>query len=76
MTWLIEVVGSLAAILAVTGVVLNNRRRVACFYFWMASNLLSAGLHAHAGLVSMVVRDVVFTLLAIEGAIKWRKEGK
>lgn len=70
----VEGVGVVAGTLAIAGVLLNNRRRRACFYFWIASNILAACLHAHAGIVSLVIRDVVFTVLAIEGAYKWRKE--
>ena len=73
MTWLIETIGAAAGVLAVTGCILNNRRMRACFYLWMVSNGLSAGLHVHAGLWSLVVRDVVFTVLAIEGAWRWRR---
>lgn len=72
--WALEIVGGVVAVLATTGVVLNNRRMRACFYLWMVSNALSAGLHAHAGLIAMVIRDLVFLILAIEGAYKWRKD--
>ena len=70
----IELIGAVAAGLAIAGVVCNNRRLIACFYLWMISNALSAVLHAHAGLTALLVRDLAFLILAIEGAVKWRKE--
>ena len=68
-----EILGTIATLLAITGVLLNNRRMIACFYVWMVSNLITAGLHCEAGMVSLMVRDVVFFALAIDGAIRWRK---
>lgn len=68
---MVELVGLAAAITAVTGVVLNNRMNILCFYFWLVSNFLSAGLHAAAGMWSLCGRDIVFLLLAVEGLIRW-----
>ena len=67
-----EIVGTVAAILAVAGVLLNNRKLRMCFILWMVSNALSAGIHACAGPWSLMLRDVVFFVLAIEGWIKWK----
>ena len=73
---LAEAVGWTVTVIAVTGVVLNNRRRRACFVVWMVSNLLSAGLHGYAGIWSLAARDVIFFVLAIHGLICWsRKKG-
>ena len=65
--------GVLATILAVTGVILNNRKMSVCFYFWMVSNAITAGLHVDVHLWSLVVRDVIFLCLAFEGLIRWKK---
>ncbi len=72
--WL-ETIGVVATILAVAGVLLNNRRMIQCFYIWMISNALSAYLHYDTGLYSLLLRDVVFLALAFEGVIRWRKKG-
>jgi nicotinamide riboside transporter PnuC len=60
--------------LAVAGCVLNNRRRRACFGLWIVSNLICGVLHGGAGLWGLVVRDVLFSILAVEGFLKWREQ--
>jgi nicotinamide riboside transporter PnuC len=71
---MIELVGLIATVLAVTGVVLNNRRRRSCFLLWLLSNTLTAAIHAHAGIWSLCARDVIFVALAVEGLWLWRKQ--
>ena len=71
MAWT-EIVGTIATVLAVTGVLLNNRRMIACFYIWIVSNSITAALHYNVELYSLLVRDVVFLALAFEGLYKWR----
>ena len=66
-----EIVGTVSAILAVAGVLLNNRKFRVCFIFWIVSNIMSACIHTYAGILSLAVRDLVFFVLAIEGWIKW-----
>ena len=68
-----EVTGSIATALAILGVLLNNRRMIACFPIFMLSNSLCGILHVQAGIYSLVVRDCAFFILAIEGAWRWRK---
>lgn len=68
------IIGMIGTILAVAGVMLNNRLNIACFSVWIVSNLIFAVLHVSAGLWSIVVRDVVFTFLAIEGWRQWSKK--
>ena len=73
-----EIFGFMVMVLAVFGVVLNNRMNIACFYVWMVSNAISAALHYDSGMMSMCARDVIFMVLAVDGVIRWRKkaEGK
>ena len=70
---MIELIGTAATILAVAGVLANNRWVRACFLVWMLSNLLTGTIHAYTGIWSLLVRDVIFFVLAIEGYIKWGK---
>lgn len=70
------IIGIIGTILAVAGVVLNNRLNIACFSLWIVSNTIFAALHISAGLWSIVVRDVVFTFLAIAGWRQWSKKRK
>ena len=69
-----ELFGMVAMVLAVAGVVLNNRKLAACFYLWIVSNVISTGLHVEAELWSLVARDIILTLLAFEGIYKWKRK--
>ena len=72
----IEIIGILATVLAVIGVLANNRQLRWCFLIWFISNVLSAGIHAHALIWSLFIRDIVFVVLAIEGWIRWGRNTK
>jgi len=69
----LEVLGMIAMVLAVIGVLLNNRKNRNCFYVWFISNIILIYVHLNVDLYSLVVRDIVFLLLAVEGWYKWRK---
>jgi len=71
--WTVECISTLANVLAVWGVLLNNHRRRRCFVVWMFSNSLTAAIHLYAGLWSLLVRDVLFLALAVHGYIAWRR---
>ncbi len=71
-----EIIGTLALILGVLGAVLNNRKLRVCFLIWMVSNTLSAGIHISVGVWSMLIRDIVFFILVVEGWFKWKKKKK
>lgn len=73
---MLELIGTMTTILAVTGVVLNNRRKRACFMFWLVSNFMSMIIHAHTGVWSLAVRDLIFIVLAIEGWYLWKSNSK
>ena len=68
-----EILGWAVTVIAVAGVLLNNRRHRACFALWMASNAASAALHLAAGMWALSVRDGVFFLLAIQGLWLWSR---
>ena len=71
---MIEIIGIVTTILAVIGVLFNNRKLRFCFILWGFSNLFTAGIHAYMGIYSLLVRDVIFFMLAIEGWFKWGKK--
>ena len=75
-TILTETIGTIATILAIAGVVLNNRRLRGCFAVWAVSNTLSAAIHLSTGILSLAVRDAAFLVLAVEGWILWGRERK
>jgi len=67
---MVEIFGTIATALAIFGVVLNNRKLIACFYLWLVSNVITAGIHYDAGIYSLLVRDLIFFVLyRILGAI-------
>ncbi len=47
---MIELIGWIATVLAVGGVILNNRKRSFCFVLWIISNSLSGWIHGEAGM--------------------------
>ena len=73
---MIEAAGVVATLVAITGVVLNNRRRRECFYLWLVSNSLTLAIHVAAGIWSLAVRDAVFLGLAVDGLIRWNRAEK
>lgn len=70
---MLEILGAVSMIFAVTGVILNNNRLSGCFYLWIISNLISGYLHWQGGMMALCLRDLIFTLLAIHGAYLWKK---
>lgn len=75
MTWL-EIPSAVAGVLAVVGVLCNNRRLRACFAIWLLSNGMCLAVHALAGLWAMAARDGIFMALAVEGWYKWGGQGE
>lgn len=69
---MLEIIGVITMVIAVAGVILNNRKVRWCFVLWMVSNFLSLCIHAQTGPFSLMVRDAIFLVLAFEGWIKWR----
>lgn len=67
----IEVFSWLATIIAVAGVILNNRQSPWCFAVWLVSNSLTAGIHLRSRLWALTVRDLIFLALAVEGWWRW-----
>ena len=67
----IEIISVLVTVLAVAGVVLNNRKLRGCFILWMFSNSVCACIHWDAGLYGLMVRDLIFLGLAVEGWKRW-----
>jgi nicotinamide riboside transporter PnuC len=72
---MIEILGVLATILAVLGVMLNNRQRIECFKLWIVSNSLSLAIHLVTGTWSLAVRDAIFAVMAVAGKRQWGRRG-
>lgn len=79
---LFELIGWLATVGAVAGVVLNNYRLRACFGVWLITNAISATLHIRGyalgdgAMLSLACRDLVFMLLALHGWWAWGRKPK
>ena len=71
---MIELAGTLATIIAVIGVVMNNHRKRACFIVWLVSNSIALAIHLDANILSLAVRDLIFLCLAVDGWRRWSKE--
>ena len=71
---MIEFLSGISTALAVTGVMLNNRLKISCFYVWLISNSICAGIHINAGLLTLAAKDVIFIVMAFEGILLWRRK--
>ncbi len=74
-----EILALLCVVVSVFGLWLRNHKLRTCFYFFLMSNFLSLAIHLHAGLWQgadvkmMILRDVIFLILAIHGLILWSR---
>ncbi|OPY75410.1 MAG: Nicotinamide mononucleotide transporter [Syntrophorhabdus sp. PtaU1.Bin050] len=60
--------------LAVSGVLLSNRKRRSCYLCWIASNSAWAVINWYHGLHIEALQNAIFLYLAVEGIVKWRGE--
>lgn len=67
----IELLGFISTVLSVAGVLLNNYRLWPCFVLWLFSNALCAWIHYKKRVWSLLVRDIIFLGLAVQGLILW-----
>ena len=70
----IEILSTLATVIAIAGVILNNHRKKECFILWLVSNSMTLAVHLHAELWAMSGRDMIFIALAIDGLRRWSKK--
>jgi len=70
----IEIIGTIATVLAVSGVVLNNNKSIWCFALFIVSNTLVAYVHYDARILSVYIRDMIFLGLAFDGIRRWRND--
>ena len=74
---MIEIIGAVATVIAIVGVLANNRHLRWCFLLWLISNAMSMAIHIDAGIWSLAVRDAAFFVMAVEGWFLWgNKKGK
>ena len=68
-TWLLTV-------LSVIGVVLNARKDIRGFYFWIFGNLGWVVVNLHKGIYAQVALFAFYFLMCIYGIYTWRKKEK
>lgn len=66
MSWLFTAV-------CLTGTVLNCKKKIACFYFWIVGNVMWFLFDLCSGLYSRAVLDAVQLSLAVYGIYEWKK---
>jgi nicotinamide riboside transporter PnuC len=66
----------LTAVIALLGVVLNIRKRVACFYLWSISNAILVYADLVHGLLPQAILMAVYFVLSLWGIWSWRRPGR
>jgi len=65
-TWILVVLG-------IIGVVLNNHKRIECFYIWAFTSACWCIIDWYHGIYSQAVLFAIYFILAIHGWYKWRR---
>jgi nicotinamide riboside transporter PnuC len=63
-------------VLALVGVVLNIKRKRACFYVWLFTNASWAVVDFYKGIPAQGLLFTIYTALAVWGILEWKEEGK
>ena len=58
-------------ILATVGVILNVKKKIACFYIWVVTNACWAMVDFYMGIPSQGVLFTIYFFLAIWGILEW-----
>lgn len=61
----------IATVIALIGTWLNCQKRKACFYFWMATNVIWAVWDVRNGVYARLILDLVQFILAVYGLHRW-----
>jgi nicotinamide mononucleotide transporter len=67
---------ALASATAYTGMWLMAKKKVASWYWWIATNITSIPLYFMKGYVFTSVQFMVLLILAIQGLISWYKKAQ
>jgi len=63
-------------LLALTGVILNIKKKVLCFYIWFFTNLSWSVIDFYKGIPMQGILFAIYTGLSIYGIWEWRKKAK
>ena len=73
---LVQVVMSLVSVLAVTGAILNARRRIEGFYLWIVANTALLIRNLCIGKYAQVGLWFAYLVICIVGIATWKKKGR
>jgi nicotinamide riboside transporter PnuC len=60
---------------ALAGVILNIKKKKACFYIWLVTNTAWAAVDFYKGIPAQGVLFSVYAVLAIWGILEWKEKG-
>jgi len=66
-TWILVILG-------IIGVILNNHKRIECFYIWALTSACWCVIDWYYGIYSQAVLFAIYFVLAVHGWYKWRKK--
>jgi len=72
----IELFGYLATFVSLVGIVLNSKKKMACWIVWLFSNIMWIIYSAIEGDVPSISLWILFSIFNIYGWIQWRKDLK
>ena len=75
MSWLL-ILGYLAAVTSLVGIVLNAQKHMACWPIWLVSNVMWLTYSGIEGDVPSLILWTTFSIFNVYGWIKWRKDKK
>ncbi len=61
---------------SLVAVILNIKKKIACFYLFAVANLAWAIIDYHEGLIAQSVLFAIYFVLSIYGFFEWRKDKK
>jgi len=70
------VFSSILVVLSISGVILNNHKRIECFYIWMFTNASWFVVDLYYGIYPQAVLFFIYFILAVHGLITWRKKAR
>jgi nicotinamide riboside transporter PnuC len=70
------ILGYLAGVVSLSGIILNAQKHMACWPVWLVSNVMWLIYSGIEGDVPSIILWVTFSCFNIYGWIKWRKDKK
>jgi len=69
-----NILTGLLTLLALIGVILNIKKKIACFYIWVLTNASWAIIDFFKDIPMQGILFTIYTGLAIYGIFEWRKK--